>query len=87
MSMTVHTEAVAALPASHLRGSARVAAIMGTPEAKARHLVAFALLLRTDLSPDSALMFLRAAPELRTPGEIWSWVENIPQQAEQETMQ
>lgn len=50
--------------ADRLRRDTRTAAIMDAPEAAAeeRRLIAFALLLRLDLSPDAARLFLRQAP-------------------------
>lgn len=53
---------------------------MGAPEAEAedRRLIAFALLLRLDLSPDAARLLLRQAPELRTVDAVSSWVALIP---------
>lgn len=75
--------------ADRLRRDTRIAAIMGAPEAEAeeRRLLAFGLLLRTDLSSDAAVLFLRQAPELRTVDEVSSWVGAIPRQPDMETRQ
>ena len=73
--------------AERLRLNTRVDMVMRSPEAAVRRLVACALLLRVDLSADYALLFLRQAPELRTRAEVWAWVEAIPKQFDQETMQ
>ena len=66
--------------ADRLRRDTRINAIMGAPEAEAedRRLIAFALLLRLDLSPDAARLLLRQAPELRTVDAVSSWVALIP---------
>jgi hypothetical protein len=61
--------------------------IMGAPEAAGRQLVAFALLLRLDLSPDTAVLYLRHAPALRTAPEVSAWIEAIPVQPGTETLQ
>ena len=73
--------------ADRLRRDARTAVIMGAPEAEAegRRLVAFALLLRLDLSPDAAVLFLRQAPALRTVDEVSTWVGAIPVLSHPET--
>lgn len=75
--------------ADRLRRDTRTTAIMGAPEAEAeeRRLLAFALLLRLDLTPDAAVLFLRQAPELRTVDEVSSWVGAIPRQPDMETRQ
>ena len=73
--------------AGRLRRDLRTDAIMGAPEARGCQLVAFALLLRLDLSPDAAVMFLREAPPLRTVADVRAWVEAIPIQPETETRQ
>lgn len=66
--------------AYRLRRDTRIDAIMGAPEAAAeeRRLVAFALALRLDLTPDAAVLLLRQAPELRTVDAVSSWVALIP---------
>lgn len=61
-------------------------AIMRQPEAQAQHLVAFALLLRLDISPETALLYLRQAPSLHTASEVTAWVEVIPVQPDPETL-
>ena len=68
--------------ANRLRRDTRLDAIMGAPEAETeeRRLVAFALALRLDLSPDAAVLLLRQAPELRTVDAVASWVGVIPRQ-------
>lgn len=73
--------------ADRLRRDTRIAAIMGAPEAEAeeRRLLAFGLLLRLDLTPDAAVLFLRQAPQLRTVDEVSSWVGAIPRQPAPET--
>lgn len=73
--------------AYRLRRDTRIDAIMGAPEAAAeeRRLVAFALALRLDLSPDTAVLLLREAPELRTVDAVSSWVGAIPVHPHPET--
>ena len=73
--------------AYRLRRDTRIDAIMGAPEAEAeeRRLVAFALALRLDLTPDAAVLLLRQAPELRTVDAVSSWVGAIPLQSHPET--
>lgn len=68
--------------AARLRRDTRISAIMDAPEAEAeeRRLVAFALALRLDLTPDAAVLLLRQAPELRTVDAVASWVGAIPRQ-------
>lgn len=83
-----HLDAADRAEADRLRRDTRIDAIMGAPEAEAeeRRLVAFALVLRLDLSPDAALLFLRQAPELRTVNEVSSWVGSIPRQPDAEAL-
>lgn len=69
------------------RALARWEAVLGAPEAEDRGLLAFGLLLRVDLSPETVVLFLRQAPDLRTAAEVHAWVETIPQQAGTETRQ
>ncbi|WP_020091258.1 hypothetical protein [Methylobacterium sp. 285MFTsu5.1] len=73
--------------AYRLRRDTRIDAIMGAPEAAAeeRRLVAFALALRLDISPDAAVLLLRLAPELRTVDAVSSWVALIPILLNEET--
>ncbi|KQS59502.1 hypothetical protein ASG32_31370 [Methylobacterium sp. Leaf361] len=73
--------------AYRLRRDTRIDAILGAPEAEAeeRRLVAFALALRLDLTPDAAVLLLRQAPELRTVDAVSSWVGAIPVQPHPET--
>lgn len=68
--------------AAGLRRDRRLDTIMSAPEAEAeeRRLIAFALVLRLDLSPDAAVLFLRQAPALRTVDEVSAWVGAIPHQ-------
>jgi len=73
-----HLDAADMAEADRLRRDARTDTIMGAPEAERQQLVAFALLLRTDLSPDAARLLLRHAPELRTVDAVSSWVALIP---------
>ena len=82
-----HPGAADRAEAERLRLDTRSDTIMGAPEAAGRGHVAFALLLRLDLSPETAVLFLREAPELRTAAQVWAWVETIPQQIEPETLQ
>ncbi|AIQ91171.1 hypothetical protein [Methylobacterium oryzae] len=81
-----HLDAAERAEADRLRRDTRTAAIMDAPEAAAeeRRLIAFALLLRLDLSPDAARLFLRQAPALRTVDEVASWVGAIPRQPDTE---
>lgn len=71
---------------TRLRRDTRLDAILGAPEAEAeeRRLIAFALVLRLDLSPDAAVLFLRQAPALRTVDEVSAWVGAIPHQSSPE---
>ncbi|WP_457107130.1 hypothetical protein [Methylobacterium sp. P5_C11] len=73
--------------AHRLRRDTRISAIMDAPEAAAeeRRLVAFALALRFDLSPDGAVLLLRQAPELRSVDAVSSWVALIPILLDEET--
>ncbi|XYD10518.1 hypothetical protein R1A27_08620 [Methylobacterium sp. NMS12] len=80
-----HLDAADMAETDRLRRDTRTATIMEAPEAEGRQLVAFALLLRTDLSPDAAVLLLRQAPELRTPDAVASWVEAIPVLSHPET--
>ena len=73
--------------ADRLRRDERTDMIMRAPEAERQQLVAFALLLRLDLSPDVAVLFLRQALELHTVDEAASWVGAIPRQPDTETLQ
>lgn len=68
--------------ADRLRRNTRISVIMGATEAEAeeRRLIAFALVLRLDLSPEAAVLFLRQAPPLRMVDEVSSWVGAIPVQ-------
>ena len=70
--------------ADRLRRDTRTDMIMRAPEAERQQLVAFALLLRLDLSPEAAVLFLRHAPALRTVDEVSSWVGAIPRQPDME---
>lgn len=80
-----HPDATDLLESSR-RCGARRDAIMGRPEAEAQHLVAFALLLRLDISPETAVLYLRQAPPLHTAPEVTAWVEAIPVQPAPETL-
>lgn len=73
--------------AARLRRETRLDTIMGAPEAEPeeRRLVAFALVLRTDLSPDAARLLLRQAPEMQTVDAVSSWVARIPILLSEET--
>lgn len=73
--------------ADRLRRDTRTDAIMGAPEAEGRQLLAFALLLRLDISPETAVLYLREAPPLRTVEEVGFWVEAIPLQPDEEVCQ
>lgn len=75
-----HLDAADRAEAARLRRDRRLDTIMGAPEAEERRLVAFALALRLDLSPDAAVLLLRQAPELRTVDAVASWVGAIPGQ-------
>ncbi|SEI14991.1 hypothetical protein SAMN02799636_06005 [Methylobacterium sp. 275MFSha3.1] len=80
-----HLDAADMAEVDRLRRDTRTATIMEAPEAEGRQLVAFALLLRTDLSPDAAVLLLRQAPDLRTVDAVASWVEAIPVLSHPET--
>ncbi|WP_342167083.1 hypothetical protein [Methylobacterium sp. SD21] len=77
-----HLDAAERAEVSRLRRDSRIDTIMGAPEADAeeRRLIAFALVLRLDLSPDAAVLLLRQAPELRTVDAVSAWVGAIPVQ-------
>lgn len=77
-----HLDASERAEVSRFRRGTRINTIMGAPEAEAeeRRLIAFALVLRLDLSPDAAVLFLRQAPTLRTVDEVSAWVGAIPRQ-------
>ncbi|MCJ2084309.1 hypothetical protein [Methylobacterium sp. J-090] len=66
---------------------ARRKTVLGAPEAQGRDLVAFALLIRFDLSAEDAVLYLREAPTLLTVAEVSAWVEAIPRPPVVETLQ
>lgn len=74
------------VPDRQARVAGRSDAILGAPEAEAQHLVAIALLLRLDISPETAVLYLRQAPPLHTAPEVTEWVEAIPVQPDPETL-
>lgn len=58
---------------------ARGHAILRAGETMGRGNLAFALALRSDLSPDLGIDLLNAAPMgLEAPEDAWAWVEAIP---------
>ncbi len=73
--------------AYRLRRDTRISAIMDSPEAASEEhrLIAFALAVRLDLTPDAARLLLRQAPELRTVDAVSSWVALIPILLNEET--
>lgn len=66
---------------------ARRDAVLGAPEAQGRDLLAFALLIRFDLSAEDAVLYLRQAPNLHTVAEVSAWVDAIPRPPAPETLQ
>jgi len=66
---------------------ARRGAVLGAPEAQDKDLLAFALLIRFDLSAEDAVLYLRQAPSLLTVAEVSAWVEAIPRPPASDTLQ
>lgn len=76
-----------AVPARRAQHEARRDAVLGAPEAQGRSLLAFALVMRFDLSAEDAVLYLREAPALLTVAEVSAWVEAIPHPPAAETLQ